>query len=70
MTVTINGDSLFLVMANIVQEDNHVIVDKVTRIVWAYDYHCARDKMKSEFSHLKFRDAPQYIDITLCEEAL
>lgn len=70
MTVTINGDSLFLVMANIVQEDNHVIVDKVTRIVWAYDHHGARDKMKSEFSHLKFRDVPHYIDITLCEEAL
>lgn len=70
MTVTIQGYSLFLVMADIVQEDDDVIVDKVTRIVWAYDHHGARDKMRSEFSHLKFRDEPHYIDITLCEEAL
>ena len=70
MTVSINGASLFLVMADIVQEDDHIIVDKVTRIVWAYDYHGARDKMRSEFSHLKFNDEPKYIVITLCEEAL
>lgn len=70
MTLTINDYRLFLVMADIVQEDDHVVVDKVTRIVWAYDYHGARDKMRSEFSHLKFRDVPQYIVITLCEEAL